>query len=313
MPDYGELVIVVTPRGKRSLRRVEQKQDMHTQDGILRMADVAAANYGSEVLTSMGVPFRLLRPTLSDLIKGVKRQTQILYPKDIGFICTKLGVGPGRVIVEAGTGSGSLTVALSWFSGPTGHVHTFEAREEFQKLARRNLNWAGLGDNVTMHNQDIAEGFGDVHNADALFLDVRTPWEYLHHIPSAVCPGAALAFLLPTVDQVGKLLLAMETGPFDDIEVCEILVRNWKPVADRLRPEDRMIAHTGFLVFARHQERSELWDTYRTHSLGTRERKQEAARRERLGLPPLAADTAANENRMASENEDAPAEAVQDN
>lgn len=283
MPAYGELALITTPRGKRSLRRIEENQDMHTQDGILRMADVAAVPFGSEVLTTLGVPFRIQKPTLSDLIKGVKRQTQILYPKDIGYVCTRLGVGPNRTVVEAGTGSGSLTLALSWFSGPTGHVHTFEAREEFHKLARRNLEWAGLGGNVTMHCRDIAEGFGDVTGADALFLDVRTPWEYLGHIPAAVCPGAALAFLVPTVDQVSRLLLGMEQGPFDDLEVCEILVRRWKPVADRLRPEDRMVAHTGFLIFARHQERSEAWESFRP--LGTRERKQEAARRERLGLP----------------------------
>lgn len=279
MPQYGELVIIATPAGKRRLRRVEEGGDLHSQEGILRMADVAAAPFGSEVQTTLGVPFRIMKPTLADLVKGVKRQTQILYPKDIGYICMRLGVGPGRTVIEAGSGSGSMTVALSWFSGPTGHVHTFEAREEFHKLARRNLEWAGVGDNVTLHCQDIADGFGDVKGADALFLDVRTPWEYLCRIPEAVCPGAALAFLLPTVEQVKQLLLGLETGPFDDVEVCEILVRRWKPVADRLRPEDRMIAHTGFLIFARHQERSEVWD--RCLRLGTRERKQEEARRER--------------------------------
>lgn len=284
MPAYGDLVIIVTPKGKRSLRRVDENQDMHTQDGILRMADVVEAPFGSEVCTTLGVPYRIQKPTLNDIVKGVKRQTQILYPKDIGYICMRLGVGPNRTVIEAGTGSGSLTVALSWFSGPTGKVHTFEAREEFHKLARRNLEWAVVGQNVTMHCQDIAEGFGGVTGADALFLDVRTPWDYLKHIPAAVTPGAALAFLLPTVDQVGKLLLGLEQGPFDDVEVCEILVRRWKPIADRLRPEDRMVAHTGFLIFARHQERSAKWDECRTASLGTRERKQEAARRERLGL-----------------------------
>ncbi len=286
MPAYGDLVIITTPRGKRHLRRVEEKQDLHTQDGILLMQDVVNADYGSEIVTSQGVPFRIMKPTLTDLVRGVKRQTQVLYPKDMGYICMRLGVGHGRTVIEAGTGSGSLTVALSWFSGQDGHVHTFEAREEFHKLAKRNLDWAGVGGNVTMHCQDIAEGFGDVTGADALFLDVRTPWEYLQHIPKAVCPGAMLGFLLPTTDQVNKLLLAMERGPFDDIEVCEILVRRWKAVADRLRPEDRMVAHTGFLIFARHQERSEAWDEHRP--LGTRERKQEKARRERLGLAELA-------------------------
>ncbi len=290
MPAFGELVIIVTPRGRRRLRRVEENQDIHTQDGVLLMSDIAAAEYGCEVCTSQGVPYRLLRPTLHDLVKGIKRQTQILYPKDIGLICIKLGVGPGKTVIEAGTGSGSLTIALSWFSGPTGHVHTFEVREEFCALARRNLAWAGVGDNVTTHCMDIANGFAEVRGADALFLDVRTPWDYLEHIPTAVCPGAALAFLLPTVNQVNKLLLGLERGPFADIEVCEISVRYWKPVADRLRPEDRMIAHTGFLVFGRQQERSPLWDEYRTAALGTRERKQEAARRARLGLDILSGE-----------------------
>ena len=282
MPNYGDLAIIMTPRGKRRILRLEEGKDLHTGEGVLRMADVVQADFGTEVKTSLGIPFRIQRPTIYDLVRGVKRQTQIIYPKDISYICMRLGVGPGRTTIEAGTGSGGLTVGLSWFSGPTGHVHTFEAREEFHKLGRRNLEWAGLGQNVTMHHHDIADGFLDVTDADALFLDVRTPWEYLKHIPAAVKPGAALAFLLPTMDQVGKLLLGLEQGPFDDVDVCELLLRRWKTTPDRLRPEDRMIAHTGFLIFARHQERSEQWESLRP--MGTRERKQEAARRARLGL-----------------------------
>lgn len=279
MPPYGSLVIIVTPRGKRYLRRVEEGQDWHSADGVLSMAQVAAADYGMEVKTSLNAPVRLQEPTLHDLIKGVKRQTQIIYPKDIAYICLRLGAGNGRTVVEAGSGSGGLTVALSWFSGAHGHVHSYEAREEFHKLARRNLQWAGVGHNVTLHHRDIAEGF-TVSGADALFLDVRTPWEYLDHAAAAVKPGAVLGFLLPTVDQVNKLLLGLERGPFDEPEVCEILLRRWKPVADRLRPDDRMVAHTGFLTFCRRQERSADFESRRP--LGTRERKQEAARRERL-------------------------------
>lgn len=279
MPPYGSLVIIVTPKGKRHLRRVDTS-DWHTGDGVLSMSDVAAAPYGSEVCTSRGVPFHLQKPSLYDLIKGIKRQTQIIYPKDIAYICMRLGVGNGRTVIEAGSGSGGLTTALSWFSGPDGHVHSFEAREEFHKLAARNLAWAGVGGNVTLHHHDIAQGFDTVTGADALFLDVRTPEAYLHHVVAAVKPGAMLGFLLPTVDQVGRLLLGLERGPFDDIDVCELLLRRWKPVADRLRPADRMVAHTGFLIFARHQEGSEAFRAHRT--LGTRERKQEAARQERL-------------------------------
>ena len=280
-------MILASPRGKRRIWRIDPRQDLHTQDGFLRASDLEHAEFGTEVLTSMGVPFRMEQPQLYDLVMGIKRQTQIMYPKDMGLICFKLGVGNGRTILEAGSGSGGFTIALSWFSGREGHVHSFEAREEFYKLARRNLEWAGLGDNVTLHHRDIADGFGideaDVLNgrrADALFLDVRTPWEYLESAREALIPGAPIAFLLPTVEQVSRLIEALELGPFEETEVCEVLVRPWKAVPGRLRPEDRMNAHTAFLVFTRIQERSAEWDV--RIPLGTRERKQEAARQARL-------------------------------
>lgn len=287
MPQYGDLVILASPSGKRHIYRIEQGQDLHTQDGVMRACDVVEAEFGTEVRTAKGVPFRLQKPQLHDLVMGIKRQTQIMYPKDMGLICFKLGVGNGRTILEAGSGSGGFTLALSWFSGPEGHVHSFEAREEFHKLARRNLEWAGVGKNVTLHLRDIANGFGvddpDCLNGkkgDALFLDVRTPWEYLDAAREALVPGAPIAFLLPTVEQVSQLITALEIGPFEETEVCEVLVRPWKVVPGRLRPADRMSAHTAFLVFTRIQERSADWDAL--IPLGTRERKQEAARQARL-------------------------------
>lgn len=252
MPEQGDLVQMVSPKGKRYLIRVGIGDALHTHDGVIPMETIAAAQFGATLNTHIGKPYRMLRPTLYDLVKGVKRQTQIIYPKDIGYICIKLGVGPGRRVIEAGSGSGSLTLALSWFAGPTGKIYTYEKRPEFFNLCRRNLDWAGVGENVEQHNHDIADGF--LHeNVDALFLDVRTPWDYLDHAAAAVAPGAPLGFLLPTTNQVSDLVSALEKGPFAGIEVVEILVRRWKPVPDRLRPDDRMVAHTGFLVFARQQ------------------------------------------------------------
>lgn len=279
MPKYGELIILVTPKGKRSLRRLMENQDVHGEGGVIKAAQLVEAEFGDEVLTHQGVPYRLKKPTLYDLVRGIKRHTQIIYPKDIGYICMRLGVGNGTKVIEAGSGSGSLTIAMSWFSGDKGHVYTYEAREEFYNLVKKNLEWAGVGHNVTQYNRDIAEGFEQT-DADALFLDVRTPWEYLDQVAAAVKPGASLAFLLPTVDQVSKLLYGLERGPFDDVEVEEIFTRRWKTTPDRLRPEDRMVAHTGFLVFARQQQKSETFEKMKP--LGTRERKQEAARQKRL-------------------------------
>ncbi|MBQ4133608.1 MAG: tRNA (adenine-N1)-methyltransferase, partial [Desulfovibrionaceae bacterium] len=130
----GELAILFNPAGKRYLRQIEAGQEMHTAHGSISMDQVLAAGYGSLVESSQGMPYKILRPTLKDLLKGVKRQTQIIYPKDIAYICMRLGVGNGTRIIEAGSGSGSLTLALSWFTGNNGHVYTYEAREEFYKL-----------------------------------------------------------------------------------------------------------------------------------------------------------------------------------
>lgn len=275
----NDLVILVNPKGKRYLRRVLAGEDLHNNDGCLAMDDVLAAGFGGVAVTRQGVPYQILRPGLYDLAKGVKRKTQIIYPKDISYICLRLNVGNGRRIIEAGSGSGGLTLALSWFAGEQGRVYTYEARPEFFELTAKNLAWAGLGHNVTQHNRDICEGFVE-REVDALFLDVRTPWEYLDQALEALSPGGQLGFLVPTVDQVSRLLHAFETRDLAEVEVMEILLRRWKAVADRLRPDDRMIAHTGFLVFARHQARCPEWEAQRP--LGTRERKQEAARQERL-------------------------------
>ncbi|MBQ7586273.1 MAG: tRNA (adenine-N1)-methyltransferase [Desulfovibrionaceae bacterium] len=258
MIPWGSLVVYVSPRGRRYIKRLVEGEDWQSTDGILKAETVANLDFGCEAYTHTGVPILLQEATLFDRLHGIKRQTQIIYAKDIAAICLKLGAGPHKTIVEAGSGSGGLTIALSYFCGPTGRVITHEAREEFVKLTRRNLEWAGVGDNVELHHKDISQGF-EAQNADALFLDVRTPWLYLDQALGCVRKGATLGFLLPTVDQVKELLLALERKPVANIEVMELLKRNWKPLADRLRPEDRMTAHTGFLIFCREQTVSEAF------------------------------------------------------
>ena len=173
MIPYGSLVVYVTPnKDRRYIKRLEEGQDWHSNDGVLSAEAVHAANFGSEVRTSLDIPIRVLEATLHDRLKGLKRQTQIIYPKDIAYICLRLGAGPGRTIIEAGCGSGGLTTGLSWFCGPTGRVVSHEAREEFMKRARRNLEWAGVGDNVEIVHRDIADGFC-IDNADALFILIQ--------------------------------------------------------------------------------------------------------------------------------------------
>lgn len=247
----GDLVLLISPKGKRYLHKFDPAGSVHSHDGRITMADIGAAGYGRGVRSHLGITYLVVRPTIHDLIKHVRRQSQIMFPKEIGYLLLKMGIGPGTTVIECGTGSGGLTMALAWYVGDSGKVVSYERREEFQALSRKNLERIGLAHRVEFVSRDIAEGF--VHSdADALFLDVRTPWEYLAHIPAAVKPGAMLGFLLPTTNQVSDLLRGLDVGPFGDVEVLEILIRHYKPVADRLRPEDRMIAHTGFLVFARY-------------------------------------------------------------
>ncbi|MDW8226672.1 MAG: tRNA (adenine-N1)-methyltransferase, partial [Anaerolineales bacterium] len=134
--------------------------------------------------------------------------------------------------------------------GPQGRVVSYEKRPEFQNLARKNLERLGLDGRVQFKLRDIAEGF-DETNADAFFLDVPNPWEYMAHVRAALKPGGFFAALLPTFNQVETLLCALRREHFAFIEVCEILLRYYKPEPSRLRPADRMVAHTGFLIFSR--------------------------------------------------------------
>jgi tRNA (adenine57-N1/adenine58-N1)-methyltransferase len=257
MIEAGQLVLVVSPNGKRYMHALDPAKEIHTHDGRILMSDVAEAGFGGVVRSHLGHPYRILKPTVYELIKGVKRQTQIMYPKEIGYVLLKLGVQPGSRVIECGTGSGGLTLALATYVGDTGRVYTYERREEFYKLAQKNLARVGLSHRVEQHLGDIEEtGFAQT-GADALFLDVRTPQDCLRHIQPAVTPGATCGFLLPTTNQVSDLLRGLEAGPFTEIEALEILVRRYKCVPDRLRPEDRMVAHTGFLVFARCMEKPE--------------------------------------------------------
>ena len=168
----------------------------------------------------------------------------------MGYILVRAGVVPGSVVVESGSGSGASTLMFAFAVGDSGHVFSYERRPEFSELAKRNLEQAGLAHRVTFKLKDIAEGF-DERDADVVFLDVREPWLYMRQAMEALASGGTLVVLVPTTNQVSETLRAMQSFPLVDIEVSEILLRHYKPNPDRLRPEDRMVAHTAFLIFAR--------------------------------------------------------------
>lgn len=231
--------------------------EYHTHRGFLKHDDLVSLPWGSRVVSNTGAPFFLLQPSLSDILTDLPRKTQIMYPKDIGFILITLGVGSGQRVLEAGTGSGSMAIALANAVGPAGKVISYEIKEEIQKTARKNLARLGLEDRIDFRLGDIANGFSET-DVDAIFLDVQNPWDYIEQARTALKPGGSFCSLLPTFNQVSKLLIALRRNRFAFVEVCEILLRYFKPDAEHLRPTDRMVAHTGYLIFGRRVEGNDL-------------------------------------------------------
>jgi tRNA (adenine57-N1/adenine58-N1)-methyltransferase len=223
---------------------------LHTHVGIIEHDALIGQALGSEITSHKGHRFYLLAPSTDDLIRDLKRTSQIIYPKDIGFILMKLAIAPGKTVVESGTGSGGLTTVLALMVGPQGRVISYDVREDMQALARRNLERVGLAERVTFKLRNIAEGY-DETDAEALFLDVPNPWDYVGQVRNALVGGGFFGSIVPTANQVSRLLTALQQNRFDFLEVCEVLIRFYKVVPERLRPTDRMVAHTGYLVFGR--------------------------------------------------------------
>ncbi len=246
----GDLAQLVGLSHKHFILRLKAGAEFHSHRGILRHDDLIGQKWGSQVYSHLGNPFFLLQPSLADLLREIPRTTQILYPKEIGFILVTMGVGPGQHILEAGTGSGALTSAFAFAVGNTGRVTSYEIRAETQQTAIRNLERLNLAENVDFKIRDIAEGF-DETGVDALFLDVANPFDYMSQVRGALKLGGFFGCILPTVNQVSRLLYALRQENFAFIDVLEIFLRYYKAEPERLRPVDRMVAHTGFLIFAR--------------------------------------------------------------
>ncbi len=246
----GDLVLLVSGGGKRNLLRLEPGRQFHSHLGTTRHDDLLDLPYGTTVHSHLGHALLLLEPSLDDRMTRIKRNTQIIYPKDAAMIVQRLSLRAGSRVIEAGTGSGGLAIALAWAVAPSGRVFSYEIREEHVRVARRNLIQMGLLQYVELHHASILDGFAQT-GVDALVLDLRTPWLFVEKAHAALRPGSFFAALVPTTNQVSQLLAELEKGGFADIVVEEILVRKYKPVPDRLRPDDSMVGHTGFLTTAR--------------------------------------------------------------
>lgn len=245
----GDLVFLWSPeKGDSYLIKIAPGSVQGSHLGQIPHDELIGMSYGDAVRTNKGAPFFALRPSIADLTRRIKRQTQVIFPKDSGFIIQHLNFAPGSTVVECGTGSGGLTSVFAHFVGDGGRVISYDRREEFSKLARSNLERLGIAHRVELKVKDIAEGF-DERDADAVFLDVRDPWNYIAAARDALAGGHRLGILVPTFNQIEQTLDALNANMFADIQVLELMARWYKTDPRRIRPDDTMVGHTGFLIF----------------------------------------------------------------
>ena len=249
-PDEGDLIQLVGLRHKSFIFTLESGKELHTHRGVVHHNDLIGRTWGSQVFSHNGSPFFLLQPSMPDILKNTKRATQIMYPKEIGYVLLNMGIIPGTKVIEAGTGSGSFTTALAYYVGKTGKVFSYEVKSDTQEIAKKSLEKLGIAERVEFKVRNIELGF-DEKMIDAIFLDVPNAYDYLQVVRRSLKPGGFFGCILPTVNQVIKLLTALRQNEFAFVDVCDISQKYYKAEPLRFRPVDRMIAHTGFLIFAR--------------------------------------------------------------
>lgn len=250
MLSAGDLVFLWSPaKGDTFLVRLQPGATQGSHLGQIKHDDMIGMSYGEAAMTNRGEPFFMLRPSVGEYTRRIKRQTQVIFPKDSGFIIQHLNFGPGARVVECGTGSGGMACIFAHFVGDDGRVFSYDRREEFQTLARSNAERWGVAHRIEFKLRDAACGF-DERDADAVFLDVQNPWDYVARAREALAGGCRLGVLVPTFNQIERTLVALRDEHFVDVQVLELLLRYYKTDPRRLRPDDTMNAHTGFLIFA---------------------------------------------------------------
>jgi tRNA (adenine57-N1/adenine58-N1)-methyltransferase len=240
--------LLIDAKDRRYLVRLRVGATFHTHAGIVAHDDVIGIDEGGLVEGTTGRKFLVLRPTLADVILKMPRGAQVIYPKDLGAILVSADIGPGMRVLEAGVGSGALSMTLLR-AGAT--VLGYELREEFAQRATENVV-AMLGDDVAykIEIRDVTEGI-DERGLDRILLDMPNPWDVVEAAATALRPGGILLSYLPTINQTAQLREALNAGPWGLAESAELLRRTWHIEQRSVRPDHRMVAHTGFLTTAR--------------------------------------------------------------
>jgi tRNA (adenine57-N1/adenine58-N1)-methyltransferase catalytic subunit len=246
-------VVLLDPEGRRFLVRLVEQDSLHHHRGAVRHADVIGQPEGTLVRSSQGHLFAALRPRLIDYVLDMPRRSGIVYPKDAAHLVAWADIAPGQRVLESGVGSGALTLALLRAVGEYGQVIGYEARADFIDLALSNVQGYGHGQagNLLLRERDIYAGLVDT-DFDRVVLDLPEAWRVVPHLPGALRSGGWVAAYTPSIIQATQLVEALRaTRRYVQIETHEVLLRAWHIQDQAVRPEQRMVGHTGFVSVAR--------------------------------------------------------------
>jgi len=253
----GDRVQLTGPKNRLHTVTLSEDGELHTHHGVLRHRDLIGLPDGSVVVNSSGHEYLALRPLLRDFAMSMPRGAAIVYPKDAAQIVMQADIFPGATVVEAGVGSGALSLSLLRAVGPTGNLVSFERREDFAEVARANVEtffgespdtWrVVVGDLLEALPVELPAG-----SVDRVVLDMLAPWEVMDVVADALTPGGVVLCYVATATQLSRVAEFIRgTGLFTDPDASETMVRGWHVEGLAVRPDHRMVAHTGFLLTAR--------------------------------------------------------------
>jgi tRNA (adenine57-N1/adenine58-N1)-methyltransferase len=248
--EAGDRALLFDSKGRRYLVLLEKGREFHSHAGTVPHDTILGRQEGSIVRSSLGARYTAVRPTLAEIVLKMPRGAQVIYPKDLGQILVMADISPGARVLEAGLGSGALSMALLRAGAD---VAGYEVREDFAKRAIANVT-AFLGEAALkryhVEVRDVYEGITE-KSLDRVLLDLPEPWRVAKHAAGAMRPGGIIVSYLPTVGQVMTLREALADAGFGMAETVEVLLRPWHVDGQSVRPEHRMVGHTGFLTAAR--------------------------------------------------------------
>jgi tRNA (adenine57-N1/adenine58-N1)-methyltransferase len=247
----GDSCLLIDAKGRHFLIELRAGASFQFHAGIVSHDSLIGRNEGVRIATSTDARLVAVRPRLADYILRMKRGAQVVYPKDIGPIIVWGDIGPGMTVVEGGTGSGALAMAVARAVGPEGRVVSVELRADHAAHARKVIGrfFGAVPEQLELRQGELADAIADTQ-PDRIVLDIPAPWEVVPAAEQAMVPGGVLVSYLPTVPQVERLQDAMRSR-FIDTTTIEVLVREWAVDGRSVRPAHRMVGHTGFITVGR--------------------------------------------------------------